>query len=347
MKMNVLSALGAGVLLFAAANPAAAAYKQCAASDTDTQCWRQITFTNFKDFAVGNNMMCMVGGNVQPATNTDAYIHPNAHTDNQGNEDMVECHRPSGHSGFESHPVYLGTGTNRDAQTRVPGGVYDDGNWGGIPTGVIALWGNPGDDVAVLNSQQYLYISTGDSSNPWSGSTQYTPFTLDRMNIDATTGATICLKGIYSQVGPGTSFYELYGFGCDGTVYVRRTFNYVGWDQHSPTVYKDVGGGWGYFYGLMTDDTIYRRSFTSKTLPALPSGLPLYIGDRYVISNTGNSIYEWSSDTSSWMFRDVSYPESADPTSSLRQIDSGQRFRGISGEFFVSQSFGRIYSFTP
>lgn len=117
--MRISTFLGMGAVLFASTN-AIAAYKLCnAASADDTNCWRQITYTNFKDFAVGDNLLCMVGGNTAPAAGSDQYLRPNSYSWNLGNEDVVECHNPYGHSGYENRPIYLGTGTNRDAITRV------------------------------------------------------------------------------------------------------------------------------------------------------------------------------------------------------------------------------------
>jgi len=39
---------------------------------------------------------------------TDEYLHPNADSPNQGNEDVIECHKPKGVSGFSDEPFYPG-----------------------------------------------------------------------------------------------------------------------------------------------------------------------------------------------------------------------------------------------
>jgi len=344
----VMASVGASAVLFGSAN-AGAAYKQCATSADDTNCWRQITYTNFKDFAVGDNLVCMVGGNSAPASGSDPYLNPNSYSQNLGNEDVVECHNPYGHSGFEGRPIYLGTGTDRDVPTRVPGGVYDDGVWQGTPTGVIAIFGDR-DDVAVLNSQQQVYVSRGDSYSPWSGAGKYSEFQWYRQNVDANTGATICIKGIFAFV-PWLSSYRftLMAHGCNGQTYVEYDQTYAGWLLYDSTPYKDVAGGYAWLYSLTTSNQVLQTSFmTNRFMPALPSGTPSFLGFRYVISSTSNQIYEAiNTEPPSWTFRDVSFPESLDPTSNLRQIDSGERFRGNSGEFFVFQTFGRVYSYTP
>jgi hypothetical protein len=308
-----------------------------------TGCWRQITYTNFK--AVGDGLVCTVGGNVQPSG--DAYQNPNNHSDNQGNEDIVECHKPSGVSGISSEPFFPGYGSTPNSGSRVPGGIFDYGVWGGTPTGVITLYGPGGDDVAVLNSQQQVYVSTGDRNNFKTGN-NYVAWQLDRMNVHADTGATLCLKGLFTTVAPTGNTWWLMALGCSGETYAAHEAAYVGWLPQSTLSINDAGGGNQWWYGLTPSNLVHRETYRySEDMPALPSGTPKYVGFRYVISTTNNRIYEASPSNSLWTFRDVDYPESQDPQSTLGQIDSGERFRGVTGEFFVHQSFNRVYLYYP
>lgn len=322
---------------------ASATYAVCADGSSHA-CWHQITYTNFKDFAVGNNIVCMVGGNSPPTVGSDAYLNPNAHSDNLGNEDIVECHNPDGVSGINSHPIYVGYGSNSYSQNRVPGGVYDDGVWGGVPTGVIALYGTGGDDVAVLNSQQYLYVSAGDSTNPWAGG-NYSTYVLDRQNIDATTGATICLKGIYSYMPPATgSDYRILGLSCTGQIYVVDDKYFAGWTLADSRIYTEPAGGQGVFYGLKPSNQVVISAYrTFLTLGAMPNGdVPAHVGVGYAAA-TSNSIYSVTG-SAAWQFEDISYPASNESGSSVGRIEDGIRFRNVR-EIFAWQSFTRVYNY--
>jgi len=284
----------------------------------------------------------MIGGNVSPAVGSDAYLHPNSHSDNLGNEDIIECHNPQGVWDVNPRPIYPGYGTNPNNQNRVPGGIYDDGAWQGTPTGVIALYGPGGDDIAVLNSQQYTYVSAGDSQNPWTGG-NYSSYALDRKNIDATTGATICLKGLYSQILPQTTGQILlYAHGCDGQTYFASDSFFRGWTSTGQPAYTEVAGGWGVFDSLNSSHQVLIQAYrVFLTLGAMPNGdIPTHVGIGYATA-TGQRIYSFGN---TWQWLDISYPESGDPASTLGRIEDGSHFRG-STEFFVWQSFGRVYSY--
>lgn len=326
--------------------------------DSSTGCWRQVTYVNFKDFAVGTGMVCMVGGRTMPFPGdethppSDQYLHPNNYSEGFGYEDTVECHKPSGVSGIMQEPLYAGYGNDPNTPGLVPGGIYDHDVWGGAPTRVITLYGSGGDDIAVLNSQQWVYVAPGDRNNFKTGG-NYATWQLDRKNVHATTGATLCLKGLFTSVAPTGNTWWLNAVGCNGEVYSAHDDVYVGWIPWSGS-YVQVGGGDQWWYGLRSGLAVHRETYRyAADMPALPSGYPKALGFRYVINNIGNNapgsnlIYEATPWVNTWTFRDVGYPESQDPDSSLEAIDSGERFRGVSGEFFAWQSFTRVYLYYP
>jgi hypothetical protein len=351
---------GIGLVLataFFSASASAAPAVLCQ-SDSSTACWRQITYANFKDFAVGTGMVCMVGGNSRPFAGdmtrppSDQYLNPNNHSENLGTEDIVECHKPSGVSSFSQEPFFAGYGNNPNNPGRVPGGIYDHGVWGGVPTRVITLYGSGGDDIAVLNAQQWVYVAPGDRNNFKTGG-NYATWQLDRKNVHTTTGATLCLKGLFTSVAPTGNTWWLNAVGCNGEVYSAHDDVYVGWIPWSGT-YIQAGGGDGWWYALRPSRVVHRETYRyAADMPALPLGLPKALGFRYVVNETlnnaaaSNLIYEASPLTNTWTFRDVGYPESDEPGASLEAIDSGERFRGISGEFFTWQSSTRVYLYYP
>lgn len=342
-----LGLVGLAALLVGGPAKAATAGRACTSS-ADHACWTQVTYVNFKDMAVGNGLVCMVGGAVQPASNTDEYLHPNAHSPNQGNEDVIECHKPKGVSGFSDEPFYPGYGSVPYAQNRVPDGIYDDGTWGGTPTGVLALYGGAdGDDIAVLTSKQHVYVAAGARDNFYSGG-NYSTYQFDRKNINADTGATLCLKGLFSELPPMSSSWALLAHGCNGEVYVAVERTYRGWALAYNGSYKDVAGGYGAFYGLTSTNQVYASGYRfGYNLAALPAGTAQFIGDGYALSNSGPSsrVYRWSFAKSSWTAQDVGYPAYA--VDELDEIDNGVRFRGTDGEFFVHQYNNRVYQYVP
>ncbi|MGC4093269.1 MAG: hypothetical protein QM756_36340 [Polyangiaceae bacterium] len=323
--------------------------------NTDKGCWRQITFTNFKDFAVGNGLICMVGGGANPfvgdATHppSDQYLHPNNYTENTGNEDVIECHKPLGTSGYSNEPYYPGYNGMPYVPSRVPDGIYDDGVWGGTPTGVIALYGGPdGDDIAVLTQKQHVYVAAGSRDTFYSPG-NYNTFQLDRKNIRADTGATICIKGLFSQMGAMSNSWVLGAHGCNGEVYFAFEGTYRGWLVGYQGPYKDIAGGIGWFYAITSANQVYASTYRfSANLAALPAGTPKYIGDHYAISSAGVSsrVYQWAPATQLWSARDVGYPYDV-KIDELDEIENGERFRGIAGEFFVHQFANRVYLYSP
>jgi hypothetical protein len=342
------AALGAALLL--PRTTSAQVGHTCSGPSSETACWRQVTNTNFKDFAVGDGLICMVGGNVPPTAGSDEYNHPNAHSPNTGTEDIVECHKPDGNSGISNEPFYPGHNGVAYAQNRLPTGIYDDGTWGGTPTGVIALYGTGGDDIAVLDSNQNLYVAAGDRNLPFYTSTNYASWVLDRRAIDYSTGAPICLKGLSTEVPPVSQpRWVLLALGCNGTVYATRDTPYRGWIVAESQTFKSIAGGNTWFYGLTSSNAVYAETYRfAQNLPALPSGTPAALGDTYVISSAGNGsrIFHWTSTSGAWTSLDsIGYPYEA--VGELFAIANGQRFRGKAGEIFVWNQYERVYLYAP
>jgi hypothetical protein len=347
-KHSILLGAVLGAALLLPRTTAAQLGNSCGNSSATANCWQQVTFTNFKDFAVGDGLVCMVGGNVQPAPSSDEYLHPNAHSPNTGNEDMVECHKPDGVSGISNEPFYPGYNGVSHAQNRLPTGIYDDGTWGGNPTGVIALYGPGGDDIAVLDSTMNLYVAAGDRNNFYTG-TNYSSWVLDRRAIDYSTGAQLCLKGLTTEVPPVSQpRWVLLALGCGGEVYATRDTPFRGWILAESQKFKSIAGGNPWFYGLTTSNAVYAETYRfAQNLPALPSGnTALFLGDQYVVSSagTGSRIFHWNGST--WTSLDsIGYP--TDGAGELSAIANGLRFRNRPGEIFVWQQFSRVYLYAP
>jgi hypothetical protein len=323
--------------------------QSCGGNSAATGCWQQLTNANFKDFAVGDGLVCLVGGNVMPATTTDEYLHPNKHSTNQGNEDVIECHKSNGASGISNEPFYPGHNGVPDIQTRFPSGVYDDGVWGGTPTGVIALYGPGGDDIAVLDSNQNVYVAAGDHNAFYTGD-NYKTWTYDRSEIDANTGKPLCLKGLTTEVPPVSQpRWVLLAIGCNGEVYAARDTPFKGWLLAENQTFKSVAGGNTWFYGLTSSNAVYAETYRfAQNLPALPAGSPIALGDQYVISTagTGSRIFHWNLPTSSWTSLDsIGYPY--DGVGELLAIGNGQRLRGKAGEVIVWTQNYRVYLYAP
>jgi hypothetical protein len=292
----------------------------------------------------------MVGGNVQPSG--APYTSPNSYSQNQGNEDIIECHKPSGHSGFSGQPFYPGHQGSQSAQNRVPGGVYDHGNWGGTPTGVLTFWGSNRTSLAVLTSTGNLLVTHGNPATFYTGSS-YKSWSLDRENLNAWTGARICIKGLYSLGYSAGTNWALRGTGCNGELLIPVDGTYKGWNvvtnPAATSVFNDAGGGWGELFALKPNGRVlfhWLEEDDPWELPVLPAGTPRFIGSEYVISTAGPSsrIYRWWN--SAWQAQNVGYPSDVGPDQ-LEQIDDGSSFRGSNGEFFVWQINARVYLYAP
>jgi hypothetical protein len=309
------------------------------ASKTSHAGWSQPSAANYKDFAVGNGLVCVAGMS--------------------STEDVVQCFKPYATGGIGPQPFTVGWG--EPYPWRVPGGILDSGSAGGTPTGVLAVFGESAlgaDEIAVLNDAGTLMVSYGDR-NAWYSGTNYKFWQQDRLAISSTTGSSICLKGIFSWRYTFTSTFRIGALGCAGELYERADTPYRGWvRKEAPTTFADASDGWDSHLAWLTSVSAVQLhgyfgpySPSYKTLPQLPlaAGIPLYLGYPFVIASqgTGSRFYRAADDYSGWTSPVPNTPSSDISWASFQQIQSAFRFNGKRDAFFAWQHFSRVYYWEP
>jgi hypothetical protein len=213
---------------------------------------------------------------------------------------------------------------------------------GAISIGSVAIFGSfstGADDIAVLSKSGIVYYAQGSHTDFYSG---YEHWLVYRHPVNATTGASICLKGLFSSSRPNASSIVLSAIGCNGEVYGPSNPSsdpYNGW-RGSAGSWSQGAGDLSYEYLLKDTNGLiqYSTFMQGGWFSALPTdaGIPKLLGGRYVISTqgTGSRYYKYFG---GWQRKEYGLPliTGGESYDTLYKIVDGQPFRGRDGDIFV------------